>query len=128
MEFKYNKVSVATDSVTVEDIGNTCIRVITEEEECYYLLIKTKNGKSTLITYGPKELGEDSLLNKVNYSYEKIDYSSKKLSIIINTFINSPKNKQKVINVQPIDSTEMLNEIIDFCAYCINDEEEEEND
>ena len=128
MEFKYNKVSVATDSVTVEDIGNTCIRVITEEEECYYLLIKTKNGKSTLITYGPKELEEDSLLNKVNYSYEKIDYSSKKLSIIINTFINSPKNKQKVINVQPIDSTEMLNEIIDFCAYCINDEEEEEND
>lgn len=128
MEFKYNKVSVATDSVTVEDIGNTCIRVITEEEECYYLLIKTKNGKSTLIIYGPKELGEDSLLNKVNYSYEKIDYSSKKLSIIINTFINSPKNKHKVINVQPIDSTEMLNEIIDFCAYCINDEEEEEND
>ena len=125
MEFKYNKVSVATDSIVVEDIGNTCLKVITEEEECYYLLIHTKYGKSTIVTYGPKNLEDNLLLNKVKYLYEKIDYSSKKLSMIINTFINAPKNKQKVAIVQIIDSKEMTNEIIDFCQYALlnNDDE-----
>lgn len=125
MEFKYNIVSVATDSITIEDIGNTCLRVITEEEECYYLLVHTKYGKSIIVTYGPKELGDNLLLNKVNYSYEKMDYSSRKLSMIINNFINLPKNKQKIINVQTIESTEMINEIIDFCQYALSDDEEE---
>ena len=60
MEFKYNKVSVATESINIDDIGNTCIKVITEEENFYYLATNTKNGKTTILQYGPQELDETS--------------------------------------------------------------------
>ena len=127
MVFNYNKVSVASDSVSIADLGNVCLRVITTEEECYYLYIKTKNGKSSIIIYGPKECGENNLLSKVDYSYERVDYSLKKLTIVINSFINSPKNKQKVVNVQEIDPKEMSDDIIDFYKYTLSEVEVEDD-
>ena len=92
MIFEYSQQSVFTADIEIEDIGNVCLKgtdqFLSEE---YYLIIKTDDGITQVIEYGPRYPDLIISPNKVWYEYCKFEYSYRKINKIIDNFLNNTK-------------------------------------
>ena len=103
MNFQYLKVSTSMDSIEVEDIGNVCIRASNDDANEWYMSIKTSLGWVEVKQFGPLKIDSDDLSYYFNFSYQKFEFSEKRLYKLIDDFINNPK---KSITIAEIISNE----------------------
>ena len=79
------------ESVDIVDIGNTALRCIGRKLGNYFIILKTKMGKTSIITFGPVYPEIDLLFEGFSVSYKKIDYREHLIDKEITKFINDPK-------------------------------------
>lgn len=91
--------------ITIEDIGNCCLRAYNDLGFGYLLIIKTDSGNTQIIEYGPFVEDIDYLLTNVSYLYDRIQFSESKICNRINSFLL--RN-----NISQVDDVE-LDEVID---------------
>lgn len=76
------------NDIEIDDIGNCCIIANTDSLEEFYLIIKTKLGWTEIIEYGPINPDLDIFENHMEYTYDKFEFSDKKISSRIDKFLN----------------------------------------
>ncbi len=113
MIFDYLRTVQAMDSISIEDIGNTCINALNDDGLEWYLLIETNNGWTKTTLFGPLKVDSDSLSTSFSYNYYEKDFSDKHISKTIETFINNPKYMiTQVCEVDKNYAKERFNSII----------------
>ena len=91
MNFPYLYVQQSLDSIDIEDIGNVTLQLNNDLGECWYLIITTKLGWSTIQTFGPINIQDDIIPYHFQYNYDLIEFNDTKLIKRIDKFINEPK-------------------------------------
>lgn len=89
MQFDYFYTQTAVGTIQIEDIGNSILQAINNKNEEYFLIIKTIDGMSHIIEYGPNLIDVNELCSSVIYKYNRIEYNERKLIRIIDSFINN---------------------------------------
>ena len=92
-EFEYFKEIKSNDSLTIDNLGNCCIKAFNDNGNVYYLQITTSLGFSTILEYGP--LNAETLDFNQTYmcSYKVVEFSEKVLSKIVDNFLNDKYRK-----------------------------------
>ena len=91
MNFPYMYVQDNLDSIDIEDIGNVSLQLINDLGQCWYMLVSTSLGWTTIKTFGPMSLTDDILLYHFQLNYDLEEYNDSKLIKKIDKFINDPK-------------------------------------
>ena len=105
MTFDYLRITQAMDFINIPDIGNTCICACSDNGLEWYLIIKTEEGWTTVVEFGPLFCGE-SVITYFNFNTYQREYSDKKNSKVINDFINNAK--REITQVLEIDKEEAI--------------------
>lgn len=92
MIFDYLRTTQSLDSISIADIGNTCLNAINDDAWEWYLIIETTNGWTKTTTFGPLKVDSDSLLSNFSYNFYEREFSEKNISSTISNFINNPKH------------------------------------
>lgn len=91
MIIDYKQDYVFTESIDVEDIGNTCIKAIAKDGVEYYAITKTILGKTSILKFGPVMPDLPLLCIGFSASFSKINYKENKICKEISMFLNNPK-------------------------------------
>ena len=91
MNFPYLYVQQSLDSIDIEDFGNVSLQLNNDMAECWYLLVKTNLGWTTIQTFGPMSLENSKISYHFSYNYDYKEYNDTKLIKQIDKFINDPK-------------------------------------
>ena len=103
--FEYFKELKANDSITIDSVGDCCIRAYNDDGQVYYLLIKTVMGFSKVYQYGPLDCDLE-ICNNYSCSIQQFEYSEKTLSKIIDNFLND--KYKKITQVFECDEKEFI--------------------
>ena len=101
MVFNYFKTVTALDSISIDDIGNTCISAINDDAEEWILVIYTREGWTEIKEFGPLEIDSDDIKTFFNYNKYAHEYNEKKIKSAIDRFINNPK--RMITQAQEVD-------------------------
>lgn len=111
----YNKVSSSLNSLDIEDISNFNLECTNNLGYFYFLIVKTILGESHIFTFGPLVPDFEILLSGVNYSYNKIEYKEKKITFLIQKFVND--FRKNITDVRLISLDEILDVYADMGQY-----------
>ena len=119
MEFEYFYTQQATDSLTIENLGNCFIEAFSDRGAKVYLWIRTELGFSRILEAGPY-IDDGKIPCKVsNISFTQTEFSESKIIKRIESFLNTPKyqitqafDKQEEYTEQ--EKFEKLYNIIDY--------------
>ena len=110
MIFDYLRTVQSLDTITIEDIGNTCINTINDDAEEWYLIITTKQGWTEIKEFGPLVVDSDKLKQYFMYNKFSFEYNEKRLRKIIDNFINNTRhNITQVFEIEKSDAENRLN-------------------
>lgn len=107
MNFEYMRISTAMDSIEVEDLGNVCLRASNDNADEWLMSIKTSLGWSEVKQFGPLKIDSEGFGFYFNFSFQKFEYSEKRLYKLIDDFINNPKKSitiAEIISEEDFDS------------------------
>ncbi len=90
MNFKYVYTSQAVADLEIDNIGDTCIVANDDAGTEWYLYIHTVLGWTTIFEYGPSFPDLDEWPFAVTCRYQRLEYNEKRISKIINAFLNEP--------------------------------------
>lgn len=91
MVFDYFRTITALDSITIDDIGNTCINAINDNAEEWFLVVHTYEGWTEIKEFGPLIVDTNDLPTYFEYRKYAYEFNEKKLGTTIDKFINNPK-------------------------------------
>ena len=99
MNFPYMYVTNSFANLDVEEVGDCCIQIFTDDGMTGYLYIDSKDGQSKVLelTYLPTDLDLLPILNKFNFNYSYFEYSFNKLCNIIRKFLVNSKITQALL-------------------------------
>lgn len=120
MQFEYLHQITAQETIDIDDIGNTAVQVFSAYGETCVLIIKTIDGISQIIEFGPINVDIEELPDKVAYSYERCQFNQRKLVGRIDKFIQNPS----VIQVEEIDFQQAKSIIKNLVDFVIIDDNE----
>lgn len=115
MQFEYLYQISAMGNIDIEDIGNVCLSATNTLYQEYILIIFTEQGKSKIISYGPRFVDLKIAPSSVSYTYNEIDFKQSKLIRVIEQFLNNPKHM--ISQVQEITLEEAKDKIKDLVEY-----------
>lgn len=95
MNFEYFYDLVPQKLIEIDDIANVCLEGKDLSGNFCYLLISCKNGFVHILQYGPDNPDFNNSPSEVYCSYSRIDFSERKLTKIIDSFVNM-KNMDEV--------------------------------
>lgn len=107
---------VPQNTIDIPELGNFALEAINEDDGFYYyLLIKTKLGTSSVVSFGP--IIPDIKLLPDNYvaSYQKIQFKDVKMKIFVDKWLND--TKKKITTASVITEDELLNNYRDIKTY-----------
>lgn len=110
--FEYLYTMEATGHFDIDNIGNFAISCFNDIFEEYLLIVKTTQGWTQILSYGPEYKGDihyDICMDTKDCKYDCIEFSSQKISSIVNRYINDPK--KKITQVEVIDIKEAYDKI-----------------
>ena len=91
--FEYFKELRANDSLTIDNIGDCCIKAFNDDGQVYYILTKTNLGFTKIYQYGPLYASDFGFGSSYSCSMQSIEYSEKVLFKIIDNFLNDKYKK-----------------------------------
>jgi len=105
MIFNYAEESVFTKQLDLVDAGNTAIRGLTPDQFENYLIIKTVEGKTSFLKFGPVIPDAPLLVEGFSVSYKKVNYNERAIAKEVQLFLN---NKFPVLEATEIPEIEAL--------------------
>lgn len=107
---EYSYLETATAALDVEDLGNVCIEATNVVlYHTYYLILRTADGWTQCITYGPihtpNEDEPDGVFpDNISYTYSRFEYSAGKICGIIDRFLNNKNliSQAKIVKLEDI--------------------------
>ena len=106
--FEYLYQTVSMDNITINEVGDTTIKVLNHDAYAWFIIIETELGRTKIQTFGPLLEGSDLFTHYgFNYNYKELDYKESTLAKIIDQFINDPK--KMVTKCFEIDKEEAIN-------------------
>lgn len=106
MTFEYLKIEEYKDSIDIEDIGNCSINIINDDGKEWYLQTKTELGWTEIKTFGPLTVDMNTLDYSFSYTYNRLEYDSKKVFKIIDKFIND--DRKTITEVIQVDEEQLV--------------------
>ena len=100
---KFNRQSTYVDSLCVEDIGNCALEALDNLGQCHYIIVKTVQGQSYILSFGPVIPDLDELPKTFKVEYYYTQYNDKKLAKSLQTWAAG----QKSINFEQINQISM---------------------
>lgn len=113
MQFEYLQQITSMASLEVDDIGNTCIQCFSDFAETKVLIIKTVDGISEIISFGPVNTDVKELPDFVSYTYERMQFNQRKISKIISQFIND-KIITQAQEIELDEAQKIVKNLIDY--------------
>lgn len=113
MQFEYLQQITSMASLEVDDIGNTAIQCFSDYGETKVLIIRTIDGISEIIEFGPVNTDVKQLPDFVSYTYTRIEFNQRKIAKIISKFIND----KIITQAQEIDfdsAKEVIKNLVDY--------------
>ena len=117
MRFEYSQQLLFTADIEIEDTGNVCLKGIDQTLSEYYLVIKTDDGITQVVEYGPRYIDLQISPNKVWYEYQKFEYSDRKINAIIDKFLNN--SRYDIFQAEEISLDEVKQLIFSPIQYII---------
>ncbi len=99
MQFEYQKIVTAQETIDIEDVGNCALQTFTAYGETKVLIIKTTDGISEIIEFGPANVDIKELPDHVVYIYDRFEFNQRKVIRRIDKFIQD----ESVIQVLQIE-------------------------
>lgn len=121
MQFEYLQTITAQEAIDIDDIGNTNIQTFSNYGETSVLIIRTIDGISEIIQFGPVNIDIKELPDNVSYTYQRIEFNQRKLSKIIEKFINNEMVSQ-VFEVTFNEAKKVIKNLIDCIVSRPSDE------
>lgn len=103
MQYEYLATVQFTGTIDIDNIGNTCIEALNDFGRMWLLCIKTDEGQTEVVEYGPIQVDIEQLDENVYYSYNRFQFNSTKIDRIIESFLNNPKRAISQANEITID-------------------------
>lgn len=113
--FEYFATRVINASLDIEDIGNCAIKACNDRGEEYYMLIETRLGQTRKFIYGPAMPDFDLLPASVNVSFNRFEFTEKRISKDIRSFLNNPF--YQITQAFEISKEELLENCKDLISY-----------
>lgn len=101
-------VSVNSNELTIENIGDFAICATNELGQEYYMIVQTESGVTRCMTYGPALLELPVTPCKSKMSFETLTFDSKKILSSVSRFLLSNNCTEAEIH----DAQEILNFIL----------------
>ena len=104
MIFDYAAQKTFIGSIAVDDPGNTALQCFTDDGMSYLVIIRTIMGKTSILTSGPVLIDcPNSLLDKFNLSYLKINFNEKQIYKTVSAYLNDVTKKISQVEEISID-------------------------
>lgn len=113
--FNYSPISVESESIDVENVGNCMLEATDALERRYYLVIKSDAGFSKILTFGPVMSELKLVGNKYSAKLDVIEYKDTKLFMIINKFLHDGDIK----SAREISEHEARASYVDLLSYML---------
>ena len=123
MIFEFKPEMCYMEQLDVEDIGNVCIRAISEQELEYYIITKTILGKTFILKFGPILPDLQALWSGFSVNFNKIDYKEGKIIKEISTMLNNSNPKDKIAKAEVITEYEAFSIFPDIIELYKNTED-----
>lgn len=110
--FEYLYTMEATGQFDIDNIGAFALDCFNDHFEEYILIVKTTQGMTQIISYGPEYRGDidfDICLSSKCCSYECMEFSPKRISSLVQRFVND--NKKGITQVEVIEIKEAYDKI-----------------
>lgn len=116
--FGFNGSTVYADELNINELGQVCLEAMDEDVMCYYLIIRTSLGQSSILEYGPLVPDTTILPSQTEIKFQRIDFNDTKIKMIINNFLR-PRNKgkSKIVTVSEIDISDAIGRGINILEY-----------
>lgn len=106
MTFEYLQRVVVDAQLEIDNVGDCVLRGRSDLGEEDYLIIRTEQGFTEVIDYGPVDPTIDILPFGVTLHYNRFEYNQSKLCKIIDRFLNDPKRFITQADVVTFDDIE----------------------
>ena len=102
-------------AIELEDIGNVCLDTFNDLGFEWILIIHTKEGLTEIIEYGPLISDLKYPPANVSYTYNRFDFSEKKVKKRIDTFLNDTyRNITQAFEIPFVDAKEKIRNLVEF--------------
>ena len=118
MVFEFSIQKTFNQAIDIVDVGNTALRCVNKQMDNYYIITRTKYGKTSVLKFGPVCPDLDVLINEFSVSYKKIDYKENLLFKEIDKFLND--FKKEIDNVEEVTEFEVWQEFPAIKQYFEN--------
>ena len=115
MNFEYLIKVQKESSIDIEDIGNCALDVFNDLGFEWILLIRTIEGSTEIVEFGPILPDLDYLPAKVSYTYSRIDFAQSKVSNAISRFLNDGYRAiTQAFEISQKEAKEKMKNLVDY--------------
>ena len=121
--FNYNPVSMFSDEIELESVGNVCLKVTTSLDTLYFLVLRTSLGETTSLEFGPIIPDLELLPDTMVITFKRFEFSEKSCNSMIAKFIANRRIHNIIVKtekVEIISYEEALSYGIDPFKYLMN--------
>ena len=115
MNFDYLVKIQKESSINIDDIGNCALDVFNDLAFEWVLLVRTKEGTTEIVEFGPIVADLDYPPAKMNYTYDRIDFSESKIINRISKFLNDGyRNVTQAFEITQQEAKEKMKNLVDY--------------
>ena len=115
MNFEYLITTKKEQSIDIKNIGTCALDAYNDLGFEYLLIIKTREGLTEIIEYGPLIPDLEYLPANVSYTYNRIDFSESKIIKRINKFlVEGCRGITQVFEIELEEAKEKIRNLVDF--------------
>lgn len=115
MLFEFNNQLVAQSALEINDSGNCAIECKNDEDQYFYIIIKTTYGTTTIVFYGPLFPDFHELPNDYTTNLSRMVYNQAKLEKNINFILNN--KSYKITSAKEVSMEEALSTFVNLKQY-----------
>lgn len=115
MNFEYLVKIKKESSINIEDIGNCALDVFNDLAFEWLLLIRTKEGVTEIVEFGPIIADLEYPPAKMSYTYDRISFAEGKIINRIQKFLNDGyRNVTQAFEIDQKEAKEKMKNLVDY--------------
>ena len=115
MKFEYMYKIEKQSSIEIENIGNCALDVYNDLGFEWLLLVRTIEGTTEIIEYGPIVADLDYLPANVIYNYTRFDFKESKIRLRIEKFLTDGyRNITQAFEIEPQELKDKIKNLVEY--------------